>query len=99
MARCTKYMAVMMVTTLMPALESVQASMHSMEQSLARLSAANQTAAAGGGAGKGRLPSASLGPALGSCAPLWNLCRSELYDACGHDAVVRRKALRKLMGT
>ena len=75
MARCTKYMAVMMVTTLLPALESVQASLNSMEQSLARLSATNLTATAGGGgAGKGRLPSASVGPEQGSCAPLHKLC-------------------------
>jgi len=69
-ARCTKYMAVMMVTTLLPALESVQASLNSMEQSLAQLSAVMPAAAAGGGgAGNRRLPSASLGPAQGLLRP------------------------------
>jgi hypothetical protein len=70
-ARCTKYMAVMMMTTMLPALESIQASLNSMEQSLARLSAVAPAAAAGGGgAGKGRLPSASLGPMQGLLRPI-----------------------------
>jgi len=87
-ARCTKYMAVMMVTTLLPALESVQASLNSMEQSQQQRPAAAALAIAG-------CQVRAWAPRRGSCAPLYNLCLSELHNACSHTAMVRRKALRR----